>query len=574
MNSSNTIDHSCQEFSENNFSIPKNISFNLEASVMALIVQSPEGFFEDERFGYPGGDWKSAETYLVAEGFELHSDGTFRRGEHTGTVLELIAERYGTTTERAAFAVLDHMAHDPEWRDEDAILLWGELTLDAADEENPDPDPPSIEWQRQYLTHGILQGATRGKLYAHMYRIIVDCDNPGDRPSDYESPSVMNEFHSFLRSKKLEDDDYREAVRAWEEIINYNRELRRRMHKKRQEAATAKPEQKTRPKIKVYSAADLMAMDFQEPRWIIPGIIPEGVSLIAAPPKAGKSWLALDLALTISIGGVCLNRPVDQAGSLYLALEDTPRRIKARIQKQSCLEPLPINPKYCHILTEWAPDGEGFVRLHHYLDENPQTRIILIDTYGRFAASRDNNDYSEATRILAGIKSFSDEHGVSVVLVHHTRKNHEGEDFINASVGSVGIVGGVDNILILNRKRNQPDGILKITGRDVEEAELAVHFDNMTCRWSVQGNASEVAETKERQDVLDALNAAREPLTPKDIAAALGKNPSTTRWLLMKMVESGQIIKLFSGKYTISTNTPNSTNSTNTPNTPNGGKLF
>jgi RecA-family ATPase len=327
--------------------------------------------------------------------------------------------------------------------------------------------------------------------------------------------------------------------------------------------------------LKVYSAADLLAMDFPAPRWLVDSIIPEGVSLIAAPPKAGKSWLALDLALTISMGGVVLNRKVDQAGTLYLALEDTPRRLKSRIQKQSCLEPLPVDPNNCHILTEWAADGEGFVRLHNFAEANPETRVILIDTYGRFSAVRDNNDYSEATKILTGIKNFADDHKLSVVLVHHTRKNHEGEDFINASIGSVGIVGGVDNILVLNRKRNQPDGVLKITGRDVEEAELAVHFDNMTCRWSVTGKASEVQESAARQEILDLLKMASEPMRPKGISDALHKNPGTTRVLLMKMVESGVLSRSRNGEYTLSSiNSVNNVYNINSVNTVNSGGLF
>ena len=41
-----------------------------------------------------------------------------------------------------------------------------------------------------------------------------------------------------------------------------------------------------------WSAVDLMATTFPEPRWAVPGIFAEGINLLAGAPKLGKSWLA------------------------------------------------------------------------------------------------------------------------------------------------------------------------------------------------------------------------------------------------------------------------------------------
>ena len=51
------------------------------------------------------------------------------------------------------------------------------------------------------------------------------------------------------------------------------------------------------------SAADLMAKEFDPIAWLVPGLIPEGLMILAARPKIGKSWLALDLAIATSAGG-------------------------------------------------------------------------------------------------------------------------------------------------------------------------------------------------------------------------------------------------------------------------------
>src|SRR5918999_3583171 len=54
------------------------------------------------------------------------------------------------------------------------------------------------------------------------------------------------------------------------------------------------------------SAMELMAIEFPEPRWIVPGIVPEGTAILAGKPKMGKSWLALGTSVAVAAGGVAL----------------------------------------------------------------------------------------------------------------------------------------------------------------------------------------------------------------------------------------------------------------------------
>ena len=51
------------------------------------------------------------------------------------------------------------------------------------------------------------------------------------------------------------------------------------------------------------SMAQLMATKFRPIQYVIPGIIPEGLTILAAPPKVGKSWMVLDLAYQLANGG-------------------------------------------------------------------------------------------------------------------------------------------------------------------------------------------------------------------------------------------------------------------------------
>ncbi|GFG67078.1 hypothetical protein MKUB_45680 [Mycobacterium kubicae] len=67
--------------------------------------------------------------------------------------------------------------------------------------------------------------------------------------------------------------------------------------------------------------------------WSVPGILPEGLGILAAPPKAGKSWLVLAIGLAVADGGEVLGVPVNQRPVLYLALEDGWRRLQSRCRQ-------------------------------------------------------------------------------------------------------------------------------------------------------------------------------------------------------------------------------------------------
>ena len=76
---------------------------------------------------------------------------------------------------------------------------------------------------------------------------------------------------------------------------------------------------------------------FDPVRYVVPGLIPEGVTLLASRPKLGKSWLLLQTASAVALGRTSLTS--DESASpphgdvLYLALEDGRRRLQRRLTK-------------------------------------------------------------------------------------------------------------------------------------------------------------------------------------------------------------------------------------------------
>ncbi len=329
---------------------------------------------------------------------------------------------------------------------------------------------------------------------------------------------------------------------------------------------TAKPKRKKR-RVEPVTAADLMAMEFPEPRWAVPGYLCEGLNILAGSQKLGKSWLALGTAIAVASGGRALGKiEVEEGDVLYLALEDTLRRLKDRLGMVLKGEPAP--PRLT-LAIEWSRMDEGGIdRLRHWLLAKRETRLVIIDTLKKVRPPRGRNGsfYDEDYEAMSDLKEVADEFGVCMVVIHHVTKAAY-EDVFNAVSGSMGLTGAADATLILERPRGSRQGTLHITGRDVEEKAgedaMALEWDETTGSWTLQGSAREVGMSDERKQVLEVLELAGRPLGPKEISDMLNKNPATTRWLMRQMLDAGDVKSSGDGKY-IPPNTPN------TPNTSEG----
>jgi hypothetical protein len=109
-----------------------------------------------------------------------------------------------------------------------------------------------------------------------------------------------------------------------------------------------------------FTAAELQTATFPELRWIVPNIIPaEGLALLCSKPKFGKSWFAYDLCIACTANRFTLGdiKPL-QGDVLYLALEDSKRRLQRRMTKllPSFTETW---PEGLRIKTKWRRLHEG-----------------------------------------------------------------------------------------------------------------------------------------------------------------------------------------------------------------------
>ena len=251
--------------------------------------------------------------------------------------------------------------------------------------------------------------------------------------------------------------------------------------------------------LSVVSASDLQQKELGEVQFVVHSLLPQGLAILASPPKYGKSWFVLDLCLSVAFGEDFIGYPTTQNGCLYLALEDSERRLQARLRKLLRGRNAPGNFYFsttAHDLSHGLLD-----ELTAFLAQHPDTRLIVIDTLQKVRAPGGSSDvYGRDYRDVGALKAFADAHGVCVLLVHHLRKMQAIGDPFERISGTTGITGAADTTFVMAREnRSDAETMFSVIGRDVEMLDLALTFDSASCVWRVAGTADEVVRQREKQ---------------------------------------------------------------------------
>jgi len=237
----------------------------------------------------------------------------------------------------------------------------------------------------------------------------------------------------------------------------------------------------------IKTAAELLKTQFPEIRWIVPGLIGEGLTLINGAPKIGKSWLVLNLAIAAAAEGKFLGTlTAEQTDTLYLALEDTDRRLNSRLK----ILKAPDTDKL-KIATQWR---DSYTGLENYLKVNKEIGLVIIDTLARFADIEDMNDYAVTTGAMARLKRIADNLNIAIVLIHHSKKTGRGgtsgSDWMEAALGSTGLTGATDSTIFISRDRREEtktSAVLYATGRDTADRKEFLKLDVDSGGWTITG---------------------------------------------------------------------------------------
>lgn len=301
----------------------------------------------------------------------------------------------------------------------------------------------------------------------------------------------------------------------------------------------------------VYTAAQLQTQEIPPLVYTVDEVLPEGLTMIHGHSKLGKSFLGMDIAAGIALGGRVFGRFQAQRGRvLYLAMEDGPRRLKTRFQ--ALFTDLGVWPDTLHLVHDWKTmDARGFLLLKGWLATHPDTKAIILDPWTalRPTHSRGGDIVIEDRKPLERLDRLGHKHHLSFLVLHHSAQHNKGDSLNNAS-GSSGVVQPATSVLEFSRKRGEHEAVLKGSPKDGPEIDWTLKRDERTGFWTAVGDTEEFQTSAARAEIL-ALLTSDGPMAPRVIAAALERNEGTIGKLCRRMRDDG-LLRGDRGSYSVS----------------------
>lgn len=232
--------------------------------------------------------------------------------------------------------------------------------------------------------------------------------------------------------------------------------------------------------------------------FIIENLLSPGLSMLAADPKAGKSWFALLMCLCVAQGQKFLDYDTNKCNCLYFALEDSDNRVKNRIKKIFDGTRLPNTFNYCISVNDLS---NGLIeQLELVYSSMRDLRLIVIDTLQCIRGQYNNRDggaYGYDYKEMNMLKEFAKNHNLSMLLIHHTSKADNPNDPFYSISGTRALTGALDLMMVI-KKENVTDKQAKlyIRGRDIGDDAFVIEMND--CKWVKVGSLEEM----ERKDAL------------------------------------------------------------------------
>jgi hypothetical protein len=162
------------------------------------------------------------------------------------------------------------------------------------------------------------------------------------------------------------------------------------------------------------------------PAWLIePLWAARAVGLLGGPPKVGKSFLGLEMALAVASNTPCLGRfPVHAAGPVLVYCIEDGRESTSERMRGLCVA---RGVDFDRLMVGWldadrlALDRPGDQLRLAATVKKTKARLLLLDPLVRLHRG-DESSSQDISRLLSFLRAIQQEHGVAIVVVHHMRK--------------------------------------------------------------------------------------------------------------------------------------------------------
>jgi hypothetical protein len=194
-------------------------------------------------------------------------------------------------------------------------------------------------------------------------------------------------------------------------------------------------------------------------QWLVQDLwTDQAVGILGGEPKCCKSFLALDVAVSVASGAACLRQfPVRRQGPVLLfPAEDSLAVVRQRLEGIAAAAQVPFASLPVHVITaptlrlDTATDRQ---RLAHTVQQQ-QPLLLILDPLIRLHRV-DENDATQIAALLSYLRQIQRQFGLAIMVVHHARKDSNGSRPGQALRGSSELHGWGDSNLYMRRKGSQ-----------------------------------------------------------------------------------------------------------------------
>lgn len=308
--------------------------------------------------------------------------------------------------------------------------------------------------------------------------------------------------------------------------------------------------ERTEP-LRIVPVSHVSAAVPEEPSWMIDRLwAAQAVGLIGGAPKCCKSWLALEIALSVASGRPCLGsfEPGQTGPVLLYAAEDAPRQVRLRLEGLAQVRGVNFATLPVHLILEPSLRldlAENLRRLEEAL-LSYEPRLLILDPFVRLHRI-DENSAAEVSAFLADLRSLQRRHQVAIILVHHTRKSN-GEAAGPALRGSSDLHAWGDSNLYV--RRNGEGLVLSMEHRSARPGEpLSVRLVDGSGppHLAVQGSHEVPSAPDLSVQVLALLRSRSQPVSQETIRHLLKVRNQRLTEVLSELRTAGRILRVAGG---------------------------
>lgn len=280
------------------------------------------------------------------------------------------------------------------------------------------------------------------------------------------------------------------------------------------------------PRVFTFDEVDAMPQETHD--WRIDGLVhEEGVVIVAARPKIGKSTLLRNMSLALARGEPFLGRVTKQCAVLWLALEESKSDVIEHFKKLGIAKGDAVGFHF----------GDPPRKALEWLNEVAEGYgAIVIDTLGKFFPQLINfNDYGEVNRHMRPMERFAHETHRTIFFAHHA--GWAGE--VRAQ-GSTAFAGAADCMLLLSEHSLLMRKLTSVQrGGDPFDKAL-LQFDRATDRVTLTGELHALTVETIEARILALFNG--QSLTREQILRSTGSNSVNGREALVRLIERGDLV--------------------------------